>query len=358
MTPLSELLKVDPWRFNVLGEHVSFAQPIFFGLCLVGVLVGTLALVSALQRRSRVSAVLAERLVDKLAPGTSSWRPAVQGALYGLGLVLFGIALAQPQIGEEVKPEKRRGIDLVVALDASKSMLARDVQPSRLDRARLELTTLLDELKGDRVALVAFAGDAFIQSPLTSDYSAVKLFLRAVEPEQMPQGGSNIGEALVLARQVLENADRGAKERVVVLLSDGEDLVGEVDEAVAALKEANIQVLTVGVGSEQGEPIPVYNRRGEFVDYKKDANGETVLTRMDRVGLSAIAEATGGAFFHQPRGVAMAQVLERIEQMQKSELESRVTIRYDERFQLFALPGLALLVLGMLLLPSARRRSS
>ncbi len=358
MTPLSELLKVDPWRFNFLGEHVSFAQPVFFGLCLVGVLVGTLALVSALRRRSRVSAVLAERLVDKLAPGTSSWRPAVQGALYGLGLVLFGIALAQPQIGEEVKPEKRRGIDLVVALDASKSMLARDVQPSRLDRARLELTTLLDELKGDRVALVAFAGDAFIQSPLTSDYSAVKLFLRAVEPDQMPQGGSNIGDALRLSKQLLENADRGAKEKVIVLLSDGEDLVGEVDEAVAELKRANIQVLTVGVGSEQGEPIPVYNRRGEFVDYKKDSSGETVITRMDRTGLSAIADATGGAFYYQPRGVAMAQVVERIDQMQKSELESRLFVRYGERFQVFAVPGLVLLMLGMLLMPSARRRPS
>jgi Ca-activated chloride channel homolog len=351
-------MQLEAWRFTILGYQVGLAKPAFLALCAVGVLVGLLALVSALRRRARVRALLAERLVDKLAPGTSRWRPAVQGGFYGLGLALFGLALAQPQCGTKSELTKRRGIDVVVVVDASKSMLARDIQPSRLERAKLELTTLLEELKGDRVGLVAFAGDAFVQSPLTSDYSAVKLFLRAVEPEQMPQGGSNIGEALMLSRQVLENADRGAKERVVVLLSDGEDLVGEVDEAVAALEEANIQVLTVGVGSEQGEPIPVYNRRGEFVDYKKDSRGETVITRMDRAGLTAIAEATGGAFFYQPRGVAMAQVLERIEQLQKSELESRVTIRYDERFQLFALPGLALLVLGMLLLPSARRRSS
>ena len=112
-------------------------------------------------------------------------------------------------------------VDVVVALDASKSMLARDVQPSRIDRARLELTTLLDDLKGDRVGIVVFAGDAFVQCPLTSDYAAAKMFLRAVDPEQMPQGGTNIGAALVLARQVFENADRGAKEKVVVLISDG-----------------------------------------------------------------------------------------------------------------------------------------
>ncbi len=127
--------------------------------------------------------------------------PVVQGGFYGLGLLLFGLALAQPQCGSRSELTKRRGIDVVVALDARKSMLARDVQPSRLERAKLELTTLLDELKGDRVGLVAFAGDAFVQCPLTSDYSAAKLFLRAVDPDQMPQGGTNIGDALLLVRE-------------------------------------------------------------------------------------------------------------------------------------------------------------
>ena len=353
MTP-----SVEPWRFTLLGYQAGFGQPLFLGLCAVGLLLGAMALFLALQRRSRVRRFLAERMVDKLAPGVSELRPALQSGFYGLGLLLFGLALAQPQCGSKSELTRRKGIDVVVVLDASKSMLARDVQPSRLERAKLELTTLLDELKGDRVALVVFAGDAFIQSPLTSDYSAVKLFLRAVDAEQMPQGGSNIGAALKLSKQVLDNADRGSKERVIVLLSDGEDLFGEVDEAVDALKDSNVQVLAVGIGSETGEPIPIYSRRGEFVDYKKDSAGETVITRMDRGGLTAIAEATGGSFFHQPRGVAMGQVVERIDRMQKSELESRVTVRYDERFQYYAVPGLALLLAGMLLLPSSRRRAS
>jgi len=349
---------MEPWRFTVLGYQAGLAQPFYLLLLALGVLLGLLALVGALQRRSRVRALLNERHSERFTPGVSVWRPAMQSGLYGLGLALFGFALAQPQCGTKSELTKRRGIDVVVALDASKSMLARDVQPSRLERAKLELTTLLDELKGDRVGLVVFAGDAFIQSPLTSDYSAVKLFLRAVDPEVMPQGGTNVGAALKLSKQVLDNADRGSKERVVVLLSDGEDLFGEVAEASEALKEAGVPVLAVGVGSESGEPIPVYDRRGEFVDYKKDAAGETVITRLDRAGLTAIAEASGGSFFFQPRGVAMAQVVERIDQMQKSELESRVTVRYDERFQSFAIPGLVLLSLGMLLLPSSRRRPS
>jgi Ca-activated chloride channel family protein len=348
---------VGPWRFSFLGYPLGLAQPLFLGLCVVGLVLGLLALVLALRRVSRVRSLLNERLAPKLAPGVSEWRPAVQGGLYGLGLMLFGFALAQPQCGSKSELLKRKGIDVVVVLDASKSMLARDVQPSRLERAKLELATLLDELKGDRVGLIVFAGDAFIQSPLTSDYSAVKLFLKAVDPDQMPQGGSNIGAALKLSKQVLDNADRGAKERVIVLLSDGEDLFGEVNEAMDALKDGNVQVLAIGVGSESGEPIPIYNRRGEFVDYKKDTNGETVITRMDRAGLTAIAEATGGSFFYQPRGVAMGQVVERIDKMQKSELESRVTMRYDERFQGYAVAGLVLLVAGMMLLPSRRRAS-
>lgn len=348
---------VGPWDSSPLGYPLRLAQPLFLLLCLVGLALGGLALFLALRRRSRVRALLHERLSPKLTPGVSEWRPAVQGGLYGLGLLLFGFALAQPQCGSKSELLKRKGIDVVVVLDASKSMLARDIQPSRLERAKLELSTLLDELKGDRVGLVVFAGDAFIQSPLTSDYSAVKLFLRAVDPDQMPQGGSNIGAALKLSKQVLDNADRGAKERVIVLLSDGEDLFGEVNEAVDGLKDGNVQVLAIGVGSEGGEPIPIFNRRGEFVDYKKDTNGETVITRLDRAGLTAIAEATGGAFFYQPRGVAMSQVVERIDQMQKSELESRVTMRYNERFQEYAIAGLALLVAGMLLLPSRRRPS-
>jgi len=233
-------------------------------------------------------------------------------------------------------------------------MLARDVAPDRLERAKLELDTLLDSLKGDRVGIVAFAGDAYIQSPLTSDYAAAKLFLRAVDPEQMQQGGTNIGAALLLAQNMLEGVDRGAKDRVVVLLSDGEDLSGEEMEAAESLHAAGIKVYAVGIGSEAGEPIPVLGKAGEVVGYKKDASGNTVLTRLDRAGLEAVAQLTGGEFFYQPHGVAVPEVAARIDRLQKSELESRLTVRWDERFQWFLAPGLLLLALG-LLVPSRRR---
>lgn len=343
-----------PWRFTFLGYPVGFAQPEFLLLCFAALALGGIGIFLAFRRLQRIRKVIPERSIFKLAPGASAARPALQAALYGSGLLLFGIALAQPQCGSRAELTKRRGIDVVVALDASKSMLARDVPPNRLERAKLELSSLLDELKGDRIAIVVFAGDAFIQCPLTSDYAAAKMFLHAIDPEQMQQGGTNIGGALLLAKQVLDNADRGSKDRVVVLLSDGEDLAGEVGDAAPVLRDAGIKVFTVGIGSENGEPIPLVNKNGEVTGYKKDASGETVLTRLDRAALASLAQATDGEFFYEPKTVAVTDVARRIDKLQKSELESRLTVRYDERFQYFAGPGLALLAAGMLVWASKR----
>jgi len=345
------------WHFTVLGYPVGLGAPEWLLLGLVAVGVGAVAVFAALRRRLRVRRLLGERLGDSLAPGVEVARPVLRAVSTGLSLLLFSLALAQPQCGSRAELTRKRGIDVVVALDASKSMRARDVLPSRLERAKLELSTLLDELKGDRVAIVAFAGDAFVQCPLTSDYAAAKLFLKAIDPDQMQEGGTNIGAALTTAQRVLEGADRGAKDRVVVLLSDGEDLSGEVGEATEALKGVGIKVFTVGIGSPTGEPIPVLDKQGDPAGYMKDpATGQTVLSRLDEAGLESIAQATGGEYFHRNGAVAVPEVAARIDRLQKTELESRITVRYDERFQSFLLPGLVFLVAGMLVGASWRRR--
>ncbi len=349
---------MTPWRFTLLGYKAGFAQPWFLLGILVALLLGVIAIVVSVRRSTRLSKAVPNRLADVLAPGVSVLLPSLQSSAYTVALVFFALALAQPQCGEKAEVAKRRGIDVVVALDASKSMYARDVTPSRLERAKLELTSLLDSLKGDRVGLVVFAGDAFIQCPLTSDYAAAKLFLRAVDPETMPQGGTNIGAALLLSRQVLENADRGAKDRVVVLLSDGEDVTGDVGEGIDGLKEFGARVLAIGIGSDSGEPIPILNKGGDVVGYKKTEDGVTVISRLDRAGLTRIASATGGEFFYQPRGVAMGEVVKIIDSLQKSELESRVTLKYGESYQPFLAIGIGFLILGMLILPSWRRKAS
>lgn len=349
---------MDGLRFHLLGYPVGFGQPLFGLLTLLAVIIGVAAIYHALKRRDRVLATVNARIADRVAPGVSVTRPVFKGALYSLGLLLFGVALAQPQCGSHTETTKRKGIDLVVALDVSKSMLAQDVQPSRLDRAKLELLTLLDELKGDRVGIVLFAGDAFIQCPLTSDYAAARLFLKEAKPDQMQQGGTNIGAALELAKKVFDGADRGSKDRVVVLLSDGEDVFNEFGGILEELKEGGVRIYAVGIGSDNGSPIPVFDRGGNVVSYKKDKYAQTVLTRLDRTALLKLAEATDGEFFYQPNQVAMSEVVKRIDQLQKSELESRVTVRYDERYQWFALPGLLLLLVGMLLAPSRRKEAA
>jgi Ca-activated chloride channel homolog len=346
-----------PWRFKLLGYDAGFERPAFLALIALALALALFGTWAALRRRGRIARLLTDRFVDRLAPGTSIARPLVQTFLQTAGLALFAVALAQPECGSHAELVKRTGIDVVVALDASKSMLARDVEPSRIERARVELITLLDQLKGDRVGLVVFAGSAFIQSPLTTDYEAAKLFLRAVDPLEMPQGGTDIGGALDLSRELLENGGEGTRDRVVVLLSDGEDFGGDVDEAMAGLKAAGIRVYAVGIGSEAGEPIPLLDKSGAVAGYKKDEHGNTVLTRLDRGGLARIAEATGGELFYRPRQVAMTEVLERIDRLQKAELESRMMVRYEQRFQHFGVPGLALVVAGMLVRPSRRRSS-
>lgn len=349
---------ISPWRFTLLGYKAGFAQPLFLAGTLVALLLGLIAIIVSVRRSKRISQAVPNRLADVLAPGVSTVLPSLQSSAYTMALFFFALALAQPQCGEKAEVAKRRGIDVVVALDASKSMYARDVTPSRLERAKLELTALLDSLKGDRVGLVVFAGDAFIQCPLTSDYAAAKLFLRAVDPESMPQGGTNIGAALLLSRQVLENADRGAKDRVVVLLSDGEDLTGDIKDGIDSLKDFGAKVVAIGIGSESGEPIPLLNKQGDVVGYKKDEAGVTVISRLDRAGLTSIASATGGEFLYEPKGVAMGEVVKLIDTLQKSELESRVTMKYGEMYQPFVAIGLAFLIIGLLIVPSWRRARS
>jgi Ca-activated chloride channel family protein len=324
-------------------------------LALAAVFVAGLGLAAAQRRRKDVAKVISSHHLETLTHGLSVRRPFLQSSLYGMGLLLFSLALAQPQCAGKTEWVKRSGIDVVVALDASKSMYAEDVLPSRMQRARVELNSLLDALKGDRVAIVAFAADAFVQCPMTHDYAAARLFLNAVEPASMPQGGTHIGAALSLAKQLFEHADNGTKTRVVVLLSDGEDLTGDVDEAVEALAEAGIRVFAVGIGSEEGEPIPLFDEAGRRIGFQKDGAGNTVISRLEREGLRAIAEKTDGRYFHTPRGVATVEVARAIDELEKSDFKSRLTVRYAEGFQYFVGSGLLAISLAMVLSPSRRR---
>ncbi|MBI5548026.1 MAG: VWA domain-containing protein [Deltaproteobacteria bacterium] len=322
------------------------------------VLVLALALIGMLRRQKRLQTVILPATLSCAVPGAAPLRRGVKDLCTGLSLGLFALALAQPQCGTHKELAKRYGIDLVVALDASSSMLARDIKPSRLERAKLELSSLLDRLRGDRVGIVVFAGDAFTQCPLTSDYAAAKMFLRAIESTSMPVQGTNIARALEESKGLLVDAERGAKARAIVLLTDGEDTAGsDVSEQLEGLKALGIKVITVGIGSLTGEPIPELDEHGTAVGWKKDSAGKTVMSRLDEAGLQSIADQTTGRYIHSVSGsVGVQEVWEELDRLDKAEFESRLTVKYDERFQHLALPGLLLLLLGAAIRPGREER--
>jgi Ca-activated chloride channel family protein len=346
MTPAPSLWPAAV-QTTVLGLRLRIADPLWLWLAPVALLVGAWAAGVAVRRHSRAARLLPQPRRAQLLPELSGTQGALRSSALGLGLSLLFVAAAGPQCGERTEIVKRAGVDLVIALDASTSMLARDVKPSRLERAKVEVSALLDQLKGDRVGLVVFAGEAFVQCPLTTDYGAAKLFLRAVDPHNMPQQGTAIAEALDEARRVLDGGSRGGAGKAVLLLTDGEDFEGDAAQVAAQLAEAGIRVYAAPVGTEAGEPIPLTDAQGNVTGYKKDREGKTVLTRVDVNALREVAEKGGGKLLAgSAMGVGVSQLVAELDKMQKGELESRLTVQYDERYGALAWPAFALLAVG------------
>jgi Ca-activated chloride channel family protein len=237
-------------------------------------------------------------------------------------------------------------------------MQARDVKPDRLTRATLEIGSLLDQLAGDRVGVVVFAAEAFVQCPLTTDYQAARLFLRSVGPGSVPQQGSDVGRALLAAREVLERGEnQEGRGKVVLLVSDGEDLEGGAAEAARALADAGIRIHALAVGTAAGEPIPLLDQRGNLSGYKKDAAGQAVVTRLDLSTLREVTRRGGGEIFEldsPDHGLPAFRAA--LDGLQKSELQSRLTVQFEDRYALAALPAFLLLLGGLLLGDAGPRR--
>ncbi len=328
----------------LFGVRVRVLEPLFLYASPLALIAGALFVWRTIARQRKFLSLVPASRRTQLLRDAGTAQGTVRGTALGLGAMLLCIAASGPQCGEKTEVIKRSGVDLVIALDASMSMLARDVKPSRLERSKLEVSALLDHLKGDRVGLVVFAGEAFVQSPLTTDYAATKLFLRAVDPSAMPQQGTALAEALRESKRVLEGGARTGAGKAVVLLSDGEDHEGEADKVAGELAEAGIHVYTVAVGETAGEPIPVVDARGNVTGYKKDGSGQTVLTAANPASMRELASHGGGLLLSRGGGdLGLMQLVDELDRMQRGELESRLSIQYGERYAWFAGPAFALL---------------
>lgn len=338
-TPLPE----PALAFSVLGYALRLAEPGALRLLLAVAALGILGVV-ALVRRRRALVRAAGALTARVAPAANRTRPAARLSLSLLGLALLAVALSRPQCGTRTEVSRSTGIDLAIVLDASRSMLAADVRPDRIGRAKLELGALLDGLGGDRVGVVAFAGDAFVQCPLTSDHAAVGLFLRAIEPDELPRQGTSLARALAAARDLLLGAEGGARSKVVLVVSDGEDHEGGVASAAQALAQEGARIFALAVGTPQGAPVPP--REGRRA---RGGRGEPVLTRLDLTTLRLLAdEGDGDVYDVSSPDHGLAAFRAALDRMDQSELEGRVTTTYEDRYALAAFPGFLLLLAALL----------
>ena len=347
-----------PLEFQVLQEPARLLEPRALWLLLAVAALAGLAVWRLLQRRALLRRIAGPQ-AGRLAPRAGLGRPAGRVTLWLTGLLLLAVALSRPQCGTRTELSKRYGVDVVVLLDVSRSMLARDVPPDRLTRATLEVGSLLDQLAGDRVGLVVFAAEAFVQCPLTTDYQAAHLFLRAVGPGSVPQQGSDLGHALRAARRVLEQGESSqGRGKVVLLVSDGEDLEGDAGEAARALGEAGIRIHALAIGTPAGEPIPLVDAGGRVTGYKKDRAGQVVVTHLSLSTLREVTSRGGGEVFElgsPDHGLPAFKAA--LDGMQKSELSSRLTVQFEDRYAMAAFPGFLLLLAGLLLGDAGPRRT-
>jgi Ca-activated chloride channel family protein len=319
---------------------------------LLAVPIAALAFAGSFRRRRRLLARLGQaEMIRRMTAGVSVRRKILRASFLVAVLALMAAALARPQAGGRAKLTRQRGLDLVVALDFSKSMLAKDVYPSRLERAKRELERLMDHLAGDRVGLVAFAGETLTYPP-TTDYAAVKLFWRDMSPWDMPVGGTALGRALRAGTEVLTRLRSGAgaadadnRSQVILLLTDGEDTESEPLEAAEEASKVGIKVFTIGIGSRSGELIPEFDEHGGVTGYVKDADGKYVTSRLGEEMLMRIAQKTGGEYFHaDPRQFGVEQVEAGLAGLKRSENEARVVKEYDDIYEILLLPAFLLLV--------------
>ncbi len=290
-------------------------------------------------------------LFEKLRSGFWPLGKKIQNISIYAGIAFLIVAAAGPKLGTEVREVKRQGVDLLVALDLSASMNAEDVKPSRLEKAKYELSRLIDRLKGDRVGLVVFTGEAYLQSPMTLDYSALRLFLNVAETDQMPSSSTDFSAAMETASEAfssMEEEQNSQAAKVLMIISDGENHGESYSSSLEQLREQNVSVYTLGIGTSSGATIPLYDNSGSVMGYKRNESGEVITSQLQPEVLRSIADQGNGKYYEiRSGGSGIDAFLGRLDELQQGEFANQEYADFKNQYQWLAGIGLLFLLIGM-----------
>ncbi len=320
---------------------IHIAQPAYLLLLILIPLFFVACRISLRLRRRRIEKVGDPALVGRLMPNASTGRKWLKVSLFAAGWFFLCIALSRPQMGARLAERESKGVEVMIALDVSNSMLAEDYSPNRLERSKLAISRLVDKLAGDRVGLVVFAGQSFVQLPITTDYVSAKVFLKTINTQSVPVQGTALADAISTCARSFSSQSQ--KSRAIVLITDGEDHEGDVLDVAKSIAEEGIRIYGIGVGSPSGKPIPV---DGELL---KDKDGNIVVSKLDEGILREIAGAAGGEYVRAGNTeFGLNPIIDNIHRMDKEEFQSVVFEDYNEQYMYFLAMALLLFILGFI----------
>ena len=320
-----------------------FANPHILYLLLMVPVAVALFIFAQVRRRRRLERFASSSLLAQLTPSASPARVRTKFILYTLAVVFLILAAARPQVGSKLREEHQKGIEMMLVVDVSNSMLAEDFEPNRLDRTKFAIDRVVESMKQDRIGVVAFAGEAQVQLPITSDYRMARAFARKLSPAMVRTQGTDLGAAIKLASMSFSSQSEGS--RVMILITDGENHESDALEAAQAAAEKGIAIYTIGIGTPEGAPIMIGG------DYLTDENGDMVVSKLDEKMLQEIASATGGAYVRATKqSIGLKEIVDRLKELDESDLATTRFEAFDEQYQYPLAVALLLLLIEWLIL--------
>jgi len=330
-----------------------FANPDFLYLLLLLPVVILLYIINEVRKKKALKRLGDINLISGLIPEMSGIRPLIKFVLLLIAVSAGIIMLSRPQFGSKIEDVKKQGVEVIIALDVSNSMLAEDIQPNRLTRAKQAISRLVDNLDNDKIGLIVFAGDAYIQIPITTDYISAKMFLSAINPNIVPKQGTAIGAAINLGVKSFSPGE--GKSKAIIIITDGENHEDDPVKDAEDAAKAGIVIHTIGIGSTDGVPIPIINNGKK--EYLKDVDGNTVVTKLDEEILKKIALSTNGNYVRASNSnIGLDEIFAQIKKMKKQDLESTMYTEYNDQFQIFAAITLLMLLIDFIIMERKNRR--